>query len=326
MKKILVMLFLLAASMQLIAQPTTITYQGKLLDNVGDPVTQSGLAMTFAIYDSETAGIKLWPVVASVSKSVDVTDGLYSVTLGTGVGDDIAIGASILDAETPFLEVSVGGTPLSRSPLTNVPYSILSNTISAAGWASPGAIGGTTPSTAQFSNLTVGTGGTSYTLPAARGSNTQILVTDGSGNVTWQNQPGGSAIASFGYSYELATGGSETVVGGADVIFSNNGPLSGITHTAGTTTFTVPSTATYKVEYSISYTAGVGAAIAIAVNGTVDASTNVTLLTGAGNIAGTAILTLAAGDVLTLRNNSATPFDLDLSPAVGAQLTITQLD
>jgi acetyl-CoA carboxylase alpha subunit len=114
-------------------------------------------------------------------------------------------------------------------------------------------------------------------------------------------------------------------VGGADVLFSNNGPLSGATHTAGTTTITVPTAGTYQIDYNVSITAGVGAAIAIAVNGTVDASTPILALVATGNISGTAILTLAAGDVLTLRNNSATPLTLTLAPEVGAQFNIILL-
>jgi hypothetical protein len=123
----------------------------------------------------------------------------------------------------------------------------------------------------------------------------------------------------------LATVADATVVGGADVPFSNNGPLSGVTHTAGTTTVTVPTAGSYQIDYDISYTAGVGASIAIAINGTVDASTNIPLLVATGDLSGTAILTLAAGDVLTLRNNSATPLTLTLAPDVGSQLNVILL-
>jgi hypothetical protein len=127
--------------------------------------------------------------------------------------------------------------------------------------------------------------------------------------------------------YQLATLADATVVGGADVPFSNNGPLvGGITHIAATTTTTVPNAANYSINYSVNLTAGVGSAIAIAVNGTVDAATNITALVAVGEISGDTILSLAAGDVITLRNNSAVPFTTDLAPGVGAQLNILQLD
>ncbi|MBV7277006.1 collagen-like protein, partial [Clostridium sp. PL3] len=136
----------------------------------------------------------------------------------------------------------------------------------------------------------------------------------------------GAGLAASGYVYELATIADSTVVGGADVPFSNNGPLIGITHTPGTTTITVASAGVYQINYNISITAGVGAQVAIAVNGTVDASTPITALVATGEMSGSAILTLAAGDVITLRNNSATPLVLTLAPGVGAQLTIMKLD
>jgi hypothetical protein len=127
--------------------------------------------------------------------------------------------------------------------------------------------------------------------------------------------------------YQLATIVDATVVGGADVPFSNNGPLvGGITHTAGTTTTTVPNAANYSISYSVNLTAGVGSAIAIAVNGTVDPATNIVALVAVGEISGDTILSLAAGDVITLRNNSAIPLVTDLAPGVGAQLNILQLD
>jgi hypothetical protein len=52
-------------------------------------------------------------------------------------------------------------------------------------------------SAAETTNLigvvTMGTGGTNYTLPTTRGTNTQLLQTDGSGLVTWQTIAGGGS-------------------------------------------------------------------------------------------------------------------------------------
>ena len=107
--------------------------------------------------------------------------------------------------------------------------------------------------------------------------------------------------------------------------FSNNGPLSGITHTIGTTAVTVPIDGIYQVNYSVNITAGALSSIAITVNGTVDASTTVDALVTTGIISGEAILSLSAGDIITLRNTSAIAFTMDLAPGVGAQLNILQL-
>ncbi len=80
------------------------------------------------------------------------------------------------------------------------------------------------------------------------------------------------------------------------------------------------------MSYGVNLTAGIGSAVAIAVNGVVDPATNVTALVATGHVGGTAILTLTAGDVLTLRNNSAIPLTTTLAPGVGAQLTLEKLD
>ncbi len=154
-------------------------------------------------------------------------------------------------------------------------------------------------------------------------SNDTIYLSDG-GNVKLPAaSPVSATISTFGYVYELATVADATVVGGADVPFSNNGPLSGVTHTAGITTITVPTTGTYKIDYSLNFTAGVGAAMAIAINGVVDASTSVPLLVSTGHISGSVLLTLTAGDVITLRNNSATALTMTLATNIGAQLNVT---
>ncbi|MFW6276675.1 MAG: hypothetical protein ACOC2K_03255, partial [Bacteroidota bacterium] len=58
--------------------PKMITYQGNLLDQDGDPLTDD-VAVTFEIFDAETGGNKLWSEVHNVS----VEDGYFNVNLGT---------------------------------------------------------------------------------------------------------------------------------------------------------------------------------------------------------------------------------------------------
>ncbi|MGB8450814.1 MAG: hypothetical protein WCD89_00640 [Anaerocolumna sp.] len=137
--------------------------------------------------------------------------------------------------------------------------------------------------------------------------------------------PTGPGITTYGYVYELATVADATVTGGSDVLFSDNGPLSGVTHTAATAEVTVPTTGFYQIDYGINITAGTGAAIAISVNGTPDASTNIDVLVATGETTGTAMLSLTAGDVLRLTNNSGVAFTMDLAPGIGAQFNVILL-
>ncbi|WP_170955259.1 collagen-like repeat preface domain-containing protein [Bacillus cereus] len=130
---------------------------------------------------------------------------------------------------------------------------------------------------------------------------------------------------STGYMYQLATLADATVVGGADIPFSHNGPLNGITHTAGTTTVTVPTTGVYEMEFIVNLTGGIGSQIGIAVNGAVDASTVYPALVVPGGMSGQAQVSLNAGDVLTLRNNSAVPVTMSPTPAIGASMIVKQV-
>ena len=135
----------------------------------------------------------------------------------------------------------------------------------------------------------------------------------------------GPGIETFGYVYNLATEEQAVVVGGDAFDFSNNGPLQGVIHLAGSEDITVTETGVYEIDYNVSTTLGVGAAIALAVNGVIDDSTTVGVLVAVGNVSGTAMLSLSAGDIITLVNNSLISITQTLEPNVGAQLNIIQI-
>ncbi|BAU28999.1 S-layer family protein [Aneurinibacillus soli] len=132
--------------------------------------------------------------------------------------------------------------------------------------------------------------------------------------------------APAGSVHQLATIADATVIGGADVPFSNNGPLDNVNHTAGTTAVTVTQSGVYKIDYSVNTMAGIGSQLALAVNGAVDPSTRVSALAPTGEVSGSALLSLTAGDVVTLRNDSPVPFTLNLAPGVGAQLNLVKVE
>jgi len=92
--------------------PETMTFQGLLRD--GDTPLTGTAHLTFALYPDSTGGSPLWTHDAG---SIEVDQGLYSVTLGplTGLAFDQAY----------WLQVTVDGTVLTpRYPLHSVPYAL----------------------------------------------------------------------------------------------------------------------------------------------------------------------------------------------------------
>ena len=92
-----------------------IAYQGRLADTAGVPLTGS-YAMTFALYTAPTGGSALW----SESRTVEATDGVFSVMLG----EVTPVPASIAANTSLYLGVTVGSdaemTP--RKQLGSVAY------------------------------------------------------------------------------------------------------------------------------------------------------------------------------------------------------------
>jgi len=181
MKPITIFLLFLALTFNLLAQPTTITWQGKLLDSNSNAITQNNVAMTFAMFDASSGGNQLWPTSGAVAKAVNVLNGLYSVQLGTGSGDDIAFTAAMFNGKTPWLEVKVGTETLPRTEITNVPFALISNDLSTSGWENPGEIGKTAPNTGKFTSLE--TGNMKITTSPSVG---KVLTSDAEGNAAWE--------------------------------------------------------------------------------------------------------------------------------------------
>jgi hypothetical protein len=96
---------------------------------------------------------------------------------------------------------------------------------------------------------------------------------------------------------------AETVAVDADVPLDSNGALSGFSHTLGGTGITVAATGEYRIDFSASGTQV--SQFAITVNNVVVPSTLYGSGAGTQQNNGDAILALAAGDVLTLRNHSS---------------------
>jgi len=105
---------------------TTISYQGRLADSVGDPVNSSGIGMQFCLYNTDVGGSPLW---CEDHPSVPVEDGLFSVLLGSrsgGIPVDILASHSTL-----WLGITVDGdsemTP--REQIASAPYAIIASSV-----------------------------------------------------------------------------------------------------------------------------------------------------------------------------------------------------
>lgn len=134
-----------------------------------------------------------------------------------------------------------------------------------------------------------------------------------------------AAGGAHGYFYHLASLARSTVQGGCDIPFSSNGPTNGVSHSGGAKEITIASAGDYLVDYQASVSSSIGTSLAIAVNGTVDPSTLALRRDSLGVVSGKAILRLAAGDVVTLRNTSSSALTLSLSPQVGVRVSLVQL-
>ena len=101
-------------------------------------------------------------------------------------------------------------------------------------------------------------------------------------------------------------------MGGEDIPLTNNGVVVGLTHTPGDAEVIVNTAGDYEVNFIVVTTLGVNAAFAIAVNGVVQPNINYSVLVATGEVTGQGILTLNAGDEITIVNNSLISATLSL--------------
>lgn len=112
--------------------------------------------------------------------------------------------------------------------------------------------------------------------------------------------PGIGGVLGWGYIYNL---GSVTIAPEAPILFDTNGPLNGITHTAGSAAINIVSAGTYLINFSVSGTQP--NQFAISVNGAPNLSTIYGSGAGTQQNDGQAILVLQAGDVVNVINHTS---------------------
>jgi len=148
-------------------------------------------------------------------------------------------------------------------------------------------------------------GGTGFTGPAGATGATGPAGATGTTGATGPAGPAGATgstgLSEYAYIYNLS---AETVAIEADVIFDTTGiTTSGITHAPGTSQIAVNSPGDYEVNFSVS---GVEPnQFALFLNGAPVAGTVYGSGAGTQQNNGQAIIAIATGDVLTLRNHSS---------------------
>ena len=108
---------------------STIPYQGRLADASGNPITDRQ-NMEFRLYDVPTGGTPLWTEFWTGGNSVNVSDGLFSVMLGS-INTQTPLASVVQGNDQLYLGITVG-TDTEMAPrvqLGSVPFSMISLTV-----------------------------------------------------------------------------------------------------------------------------------------------------------------------------------------------------
>ncbi len=168
----------------------TLSYQGRLTDAGGTPVSNGSRDFCFSIWTASTAGSKLWPSGTPTVMAATTTSGVFNVAIGSGADDlstfDFAANSTLfLQVEARIL---AGGACLNLTnfePLT--PRQRISSTAFAR--SSFKVLGGT------FTTALIVNGGT-LTLTANAANNSVLTIGAGAVSVSGANTGDNSANSS----------------------------------------------------------------------------------------------------------------------------------
>ncbi|MBN1137142.1 MAG: hypothetical protein JXM73_11180 [Anaerolineae bacterium] len=127
----LVLMIILALAIPALAAPryapeatstSTISYQGRLADSGGNPVTDYK-NMIFRIYNDPVSGTPLWQEDWVGANAVAISDGLFNVMLGS-LNPDLASAIEGYDELYLGIEVEYDGEMVPRVQLGSVPFSM----------------------------------------------------------------------------------------------------------------------------------------------------------------------------------------------------------
>ncbi len=182
--------------------PHVVNYQGRLIDDNGDPVPDDYYKLSFTVYDHPTdfAGHVLW---TSGQQSVAVTNGLFTYLLGSSVPFTFDLTADTL----LWLGISVGGeaemTP--RTQMSTVPFAfraLVADEVSDEGDEWLDETGDTLEGTLYFDTdgqagqLTISGGASNISL-ANNGYTTAELFGNPSGSLHLKTSDGGNRVITY---------------------------------------------------------------------------------------------------------------------------------
>ena len=176
--------FVFSSNVFAAAPPNIISYQGRILDDVGVPVADATATIIFRIFDGPDTGTDtcLWSnssatCATATGATVTLTDGLFSENLGDTGDSYAAISDSVFaDNTTLYLAVSINGealTPLKR--ITGTAFAINAQRLDGFDSSQAGGTSAFIPVTDSNGNLmitgnpqsTAVSGGSLYINPAS---------------------------------------------------------------------------------------------------------------------------------------------------------------
>ncbi len=114
-----------------VSAPNLVSYQGRLLNTAGVPLTATSASIIFRFYTALSGGTCLWSnssasCATTTALTVTLTDGLFSVNLGDTSASFAAIADTVFaDNAAVYLDVNVNGESLSpRRQVVSAPYAL----------------------------------------------------------------------------------------------------------------------------------------------------------------------------------------------------------